>query len=167
MSAACEQGAAAAPAWSRLRRVSTCGLRLCLTHANSALHLRRFTTYMKNVRVGNFFGGLPIKQQREQLRDKDKCPHIIVGTPGRVKAVRACKTRCLCAACVQHQAAGSRTTRCCRSCQAAAVCCVAVSRVPPHWLHGCLLPTCTCCQPGMAPACLDPFVAAAGGREGA
>lgn len=44
---------------------------------------------MKNVRVGNFFGGLPIKQQREQLKDKDKCPHIIVGTPGRVKAVRA------------------------------------------------------------------------------
>lgn len=64
-----------------------------------ALHpmpaLRRFTTYMKNVRVGNFFGGLPIKQQREQLKDKDKCPHIIVGTPGRVKAVRALCPPCL------------------------------------------------------------------------
>ncbi len=47
----------------------------------------RFTTYMKNVRVGNFFGGLPIKNQRESLKDKDKCPHIIVGTPGRVKQV--------------------------------------------------------------------------------
>ena len=44
---------------------------------------------MKSVRVGNFFGGLPIKQQQEQLKDEDKCPHIIVGTPGRVKAVRA------------------------------------------------------------------------------
>lgn len=43
---------------------------------------------MKNVRVANFFGGLPIKQQRELLKDKDKCPHVIVGTPGRVKAVR-------------------------------------------------------------------------------
>lgn len=42
---------------------------------------------LQNVRVGNFFGGLPIKQQREQLKDKDKCPHIIVGTPGRVKGV--------------------------------------------------------------------------------
>ena len=41
----------------------------------------------QNVRVGNFFGGLPIKQQREQLKDKDKCPHVIVGTPGRVKGV--------------------------------------------------------------------------------
>ncbi len=58
---------------------------------------RRFTTYMKNVRVGNFFGGLPIKQQREQLKDKDKCPHIIVGTPGRVKGVRAAPCSCPCA----------------------------------------------------------------------
>lgn len=47
----------------------------------------RFTSYMKTIRVGNFFGGLPIKQQRELLKDKDKCPHIIVGTPGRVKAL--------------------------------------------------------------------------------
>jgi hypothetical protein len=44
-------------------------------------------SFPQNVRVGNFFGGLPIKQQREQLKDKDKCPHIIVGTPGRVKGV--------------------------------------------------------------------------------
>ena len=47
----------------------------------------RFTTYMKNVRVGNFFGGLPIKQQREMCKDPAKCPHIVVGTPGRVKAL--------------------------------------------------------------------------------
>jgi hypothetical protein len=47
----------------------------------------RFTTYLKSVRVGNFFGGLPIKQQRDSLKDKDKCPHVIVGTPGRVKGV--------------------------------------------------------------------------------
>merc|ERR1719183_446488 len=47
----------------------------------------RFTTYMKNVRVGNFFGGLPVKQHREMLKDSSKCPHIIVGTPGRIKAL--------------------------------------------------------------------------------
>lgn len=47
----------------------------------------RFTTYMKNVRVGNFFGGLPIKQQREMVKDATKCPHIVVGTPGRIKAL--------------------------------------------------------------------------------
>lgn len=52
----------------------------------------RFTTYMKNVRVGNFFGGLPIKQQRESLKDSAKCPHIIVGTPGRIKALVEEKT---------------------------------------------------------------------------
>ncbi len=49
----------------------------------------RFITYMKNVRVGNFFGGLPVKQHRDMLKDKDKCPHIIVGTPGRIKQVGA------------------------------------------------------------------------------
>ena len=47
----------------------------------------RFTTYMKNVRVGNFFGGLPVKQHREMLKDPSKCPHVIVGTPGRIKAL--------------------------------------------------------------------------------
>lgn len=52
----------------------------------------RFTTYMKNVRVGNFFGGLPIKQQREMVKDATKCPHIIVGTPGRIKALAEEKT---------------------------------------------------------------------------
>ena len=61
----------------------------------------RFTTYMKGARVGNFFGGLPIKQQREELKDKDKCPHIMVGTPGRVKGVRAHghAARCCCCCC--------------------------------------------------------------------
>ena len=43
---------------------------------------------MKAVRVGNFFGGLPIKTHRELVADKDKCPHVLVGTPGRIKAVR-------------------------------------------------------------------------------
>ncbi|CAL5220705.1 g2761 [Coccomyxa viridis] len=43
----------------------------------------RFSTYMPNVRVGNFFGGLPIKTQIEQL--KSNTPHAVVGTPGRLK----------------------------------------------------------------------------------
>ena len=45
----------------------------------------RFSTYMPNVRVGNFFGGLPIKTQIEQL--KSNTPHAVVGTPGRLKQV--------------------------------------------------------------------------------
>ncbi len=40
---------------------------------------------MPNVRVANFFGGFPIKQQIEQL--KTNPPHAVVGTPGRVKQV--------------------------------------------------------------------------------
>ena len=47
----------------------------------------RFSTYMPNVRVANFFGGFPIKQQIEQL--KTNPPHAVVGTPGRVKQVSA------------------------------------------------------------------------------
>lgn len=47
----------------------------------------RFTTYLKNVRVANFFGGLPIKQQRDLLKDTAASPHVLVGTPGRIKAL--------------------------------------------------------------------------------
>ena len=43
---------------------------------------------MPNVRVANFFGGFPIKQQIEQL--KTNPPHAVVGTPGRVKQVSRC-----------------------------------------------------------------------------
>ena len=43
---------------------------------------------MPNVRVANFFGGFPIKQQIEQL--KTNPPHAVVGTPGRIKQVRLC-----------------------------------------------------------------------------
>jgi ATP-dependent RNA helicase UAP56/SUB2 len=41
---------------------------------------------MPTVRVANFFGGFPVKAQKEQL--KTNTPHIIVGTPGRLKQVR-------------------------------------------------------------------------------
>lgn len=60
-------------------------------HVNEFLSLQichefeRFSTYMPNVRVANFFGGFPIKQQIEQL--KTNTPHAVVGTPGRLKQV--------------------------------------------------------------------------------
>jgi len=38
---------------------------------------------MPNVKVGNYFGGLDIKKQRQEL--KDNVPSIVVGTPGRIK----------------------------------------------------------------------------------
>ncbi len=43
----------------------------------------RFSVYMPGVKVANFFGGLPIKQHKDLL--KADTPHIIVGTPGRLK----------------------------------------------------------------------------------
>jgi hypothetical protein len=40
---------------------------------------------MRGVKIGNFFGGMPIVQQKEQL--KKEVPTIVVGTPGRIKQV--------------------------------------------------------------------------------
>lgn len=47
----------------------------------------RFSTYMPAVKVANFFGGIDIKKNREEL--KKEPPQIVVGTPGRIKQVRA------------------------------------------------------------------------------
>jgi len=44
----------------------------------------RFSVYLPGVRVANFFGGLPIKQHKDALKSPTP-PHIVVGTPGRVK----------------------------------------------------------------------------------
>uniref|UniRef100_A0A146KYP1 RNA helicase n=1 Tax=Lygus hesperus TaxID=30085 RepID=A0A146KYP1_LYGHE len=45
----------------------------------------RFSKYMPQVKVAVFFGGLPIAKDEEVL--KSNCPHIVVGTPGRVLAL--------------------------------------------------------------------------------
>lgn len=45
----------------------------------------RFSKYMPHVKVGVFFGGLPIQKDEEVL--KNTCPHIVVGTPGRILAL--------------------------------------------------------------------------------
>merc|ERR1712080_666655 len=42
----------------------------------------RFSKYMSTIKVGVFFGGLPIAKDEEVL--KNNCPHVVVGTPGRV-----------------------------------------------------------------------------------
>ncbi len=47
----------------------------------------RFKKAMPTVKVGNYFGGLPLKTQREEL--KTGAPNIVVGTPGRVKQVQS------------------------------------------------------------------------------
>lgn len=45
----------------------------------------RFSKYMPTIKVGVFFGGLPIHKDEEVL--KTNCPHIVVGTPGRILAL--------------------------------------------------------------------------------
>jgi len=45
----------------------------------------RFSVYLPDVKVGVFFGGVNVKQQKEML--EKECPHIVVGTPGRIKGL--------------------------------------------------------------------------------
>jgi len=45
----------------------------------------RFSTFLGDVTTAVVFGGIPIQQQREQL--KLNPPNIVVGTPGRLKAL--------------------------------------------------------------------------------
>jgi ATP-dependent RNA helicase UAP56/SUB2 len=42
----------------------------------------RFSKYLPEVKTAVFYGGVPISQNRETL--KNNPPHILVGTPGRV-----------------------------------------------------------------------------------
>lgn len=44
-----------------------------------------FKTKFLLLQVGVFFGGLPIQKDEEVL--KTVCPHIVVGTPGRILAL--------------------------------------------------------------------------------
>lgn len=51
----------------------------------------RFSKYFDNVKTTVFFGGVSIKKDEETL--KSNCPHIVVGTPGRILAL--CRDRSL------------------------------------------------------------------------
>ncbi|KAF9545545.1 Suppressor of the cold-sensitive snRNP biogenesis mutant brr1-1 [Mortierella hygrophila] len=52
----------------------------------------RFSKYLPEVRSEVFYGGTPIKRDQDILRNKELCPHILVGTPGRVLALIKEKT---------------------------------------------------------------------------
>jgi hypothetical protein len=45
----------------------------------------RFAKYMEHTKVAVFFGGMPISRDERTL--KDNCPHVVVGTPGRILAL--------------------------------------------------------------------------------
>ncbi|KAL5606335.1 hypothetical protein BROUX41_002752 [Berkeleyomyces rouxiae] len=47
----------------------------------------RFSKYLPDIRTGVFYGGVSIAKDIELIKNKDTCPHIIVGTPGRLNAL--------------------------------------------------------------------------------
>ncbi|CAL5409479.1 unnamed protein product [Camellia sinensis] len=47
--------------------------------------LERFSTYLPDIKVAVFYGGVNIKVHKDLL--KNECPHIVVGTPGRILAL--------------------------------------------------------------------------------
>ena len=78
------------PMWSVLQ-VSV--LVLCHTRELAfqiSKEYERFSKYMNNVKIAVFFGGMPIKKDETVL--KTNCPHIVVGTPGRILALARQKT---------------------------------------------------------------------------
>jgi len=45
----------------------------------------RFSKFLANIKVGVFFGGMAIAKDEQVL--KNNCPHVVVGTPGRILAL--------------------------------------------------------------------------------
>ncbi|OVA00427.1 Helicase [Macleaya cordata] len=45
----------------------------------------RFSTYLPDIKVAVFYGGVHIRNHKDLL--KNECPHIVVGTPGRILAL--------------------------------------------------------------------------------
>ncbi|KAH3685472.1 hypothetical protein WICPIJ_003555 [Wickerhamomyces pijperi] len=48
---------------------------------------QRFSKYMPEVRTAVFYGGTPIKNDAELLKNPETAPHIVVATPGRLNAL--------------------------------------------------------------------------------
>jgi ATP-dependent RNA helicase UAP56/SUB2 len=44
----------------------------------------RFRKYMPQIRTGVFYGGVPLQQHRDMLKNESERPHILIGTPGRI-----------------------------------------------------------------------------------
>uniref|UniRef100_A0A0E0MXV6 RNA helicase n=1 Tax=Oryza rufipogon TaxID=4529 RepID=A0A0E0MXV6_ORYRU len=84
-----------------LRAIQDCGLQqidpvagqvgaLVLCHTRELAYqicheFERFSKYLPEVKVAVFYGGVHIKKHKDLL--KNDCPHIVVGTPGRILAL--------------------------------------------------------------------------------
>lgn len=64
-----------------------CNFELCTACCSVQIchEFERFSVYMTSIKVANFYGGIPIKTNKEQLESDP--PHVVVGTPGRIKQV--------------------------------------------------------------------------------
>jgi len=47
----------------------------------------RFGKYLPDVRTAVMYGGTAVQNDRDLLKSKDRCPHILVGTPGRINGL--------------------------------------------------------------------------------
>jgi len=47
----------------------------------------RFTKYLPKIRKEVFYGGVPYGDNVKIIKNPDKSPHIIIGTPGRILAL--------------------------------------------------------------------------------
>jgi len=60
----------------------TCTCDLCIQICHE---FERFSTYLPDIKVAVFYGGVHIAKHKDIL--KNECPHIVVGTPGRILAL--------------------------------------------------------------------------------
>lgn len=58
---------------------------LCLLLLQICHEFERFSTYLPDIKVAVFYGGVNIKIHKDLL--KNECPHVVVGTPGRILAL--------------------------------------------------------------------------------
>lgn len=56
---------------------------------NISREYERLCKYMSNVKISLFVGGVPMKNDQNVL--KNNCPHIVLGTPGRILALAKMK----------------------------------------------------------------------------
>lgn len=73
--------------------ISFCGVIFIILFANVKTvnylqichEFERFSTYLPDIKVAVFYGGVNVKTHKDLL--KNDCPHIVVGTPGRILAL--------------------------------------------------------------------------------
>jgi len=68
-----------------LKTVTDCATVICHTRELAyqiKYEFDRFAKYFQDVKTAVVYGGMPIAKDRDMLRDD--CPHILIGTPGRV-----------------------------------------------------------------------------------